>query len=747
MQTTRADRAGWVGRAEVALAIALPLGMMAVGARSHLWLDDDGFINLRVVRNLLEGHGPVFNIGERVEACTSTLWTYLLLALGALGLRLEYAAAYAGIAFTVGALAAAMAAALTTARTAPPAPGPVLLLPLGAIAYAALPVAWDYASSGLETGLGLFWLASSYLLVVRGFSRPVTAVVLGLGPLIRPDDTVYAALLLLALARGEDARPELGSRSRALRLLVLAAAWGALPALYQIFRMGYYGALTPNPAIAKEAFTANWRQGLAYLDNFVGVYHLALPAALLFVLAILRLITFRRSRSSSAFDASLAVLVAAALHATYVVRLGGDYMHGRMLLTAAFALSLPVAIVPIPLRGGPGLARIRYFAASGCLFAWALPCMLFFRVDRENDRTIGDERGWYEREAKLDNPIAIGDYRYSDFYKYAEKALANARDGCPDLSETGRSCAPQFSLDNDPETHQLPSVVRPIGGEKLDPRIALVTSYSAMGIAGYLLPSRVYLADRLGLADPIGARLRLQKRGRPGHEKWMSNAWLFARLAAPSRREDAGVAAARRVLDCSLLPELAVATTAPLSWSRFFANIGAAPRLQRLRIPLDPFEAEERLCGAPHLPIVTAGGSGGSAYRWQCPEGSTLVGMHGSLQDDQHALAEVAGDCFDNGSWTASTSTGEPTQHRFDLDCKDGERVVGLFGRAMGFVHQLGLVCARPNGARVRSETIGEPVGDAFDLSCPASGPAIGIVGRSGALIDAIGIVCAKAGP
>lgn len=42
------------------------------------WMSDDGLIVLRTVRNLLEGNGPVFNVGERVEANTSTLWQYLI---------------------------------------------------------------------------------------------------------------------------------------------------------------------------------------------------------------------------------------------------------------------------------------------------------------------------------------------------------------------------------------------------------------------------------------------------------------------------------------------------------------------------------------------------------------------------------------------------------------------------------------------------------------------------------------------
>lgn len=64
------------------------------GAWQRRWIADDGLIVLRTVRNLLAGNGPVFNKGERVEANTSTLWTYLTYLGGWAGggMRLEYVA-------------------------------------------------------------------------------------------------------------------------------------------------------------------------------------------------------------------------------------------------------------------------------------------------------------------------------------------------------------------------------------------------------------------------------------------------------------------------------------------------------------------------------------------------------------------------------------------------------------------------------------------------------------------------------
>lgn len=62
-------------------ASALVIGVLSLwGGFARRWISDDGLIVLRTVRNLEAGNGPVFNVGERVEANTSTLWQYLILA-------------------------------------------------------------------------------------------------------------------------------------------------------------------------------------------------------------------------------------------------------------------------------------------------------------------------------------------------------------------------------------------------------------------------------------------------------------------------------------------------------------------------------------------------------------------------------------------------------------------------------------------------------------------------------------------
>src|SRR5918995_7075974 len=68
---------GW-RRIACAAPAYLPATIVAIGGWSHRWVDEDAFINFRVLDQIFAGHGPVFNAGERVEAATSPLWMAVL---------------------------------------------------------------------------------------------------------------------------------------------------------------------------------------------------------------------------------------------------------------------------------------------------------------------------------------------------------------------------------------------------------------------------------------------------------------------------------------------------------------------------------------------------------------------------------------------------------------------------------------------------------------------------------------------
>src|ERR1700692_4056582 len=137
------------------------------GAWQRRWIADDGLIVLRTVRNLLAGNGPVFNMGERVEVNTSTLWTYLVYLGGVVGgpVRLEYVALALSLALSLAGVVFSMLGAARLYRQSLLGRR-AILLPAGVLVYIAVPPARDFATSGLENGLVLAYLGLLWWMMV-----------------------------------------------------------------------------------------------------------------------------------------------------------------------------------------------------------------------------------------------------------------------------------------------------------------------------------------------------------------------------------------------------------------------------------------------------------------------------------------------------------------------------------------------------------------------------------------------------
>ena len=187
----------------------------------------------------------------------------------------------------------------------------------------------------------------------------VLAFVAGLSVLVRPELALIGGLALIMML--------IAARGWRRRTLIVVAG-GLVPVAYQIFRMGYYGLLFPGTALAKDASGNKWAQGWVYLANFDEPYLLWLPALLLAVLALVLLATRSRpwwirraappgySRLARMVQSPAAVvmfmLVSGLLQAVYWIRQGGDFMHGRVLLTPMFCLLAPVAVIPVLMPDG-----------------------------------------------------------------------------------------------------------------------------------------------------------------------------------------------------------------------------------------------------------------------------------------------------------------------------------------------------------------------------------------------------------
>ena len=286
-----------VVRISLWLSVFVVVGLFGWGSWQRRWIADDGLIVLRTVRNLLAGNGPVFNQGERVEANTSTAWTYLMYAGSWVGgpLRMEYVALTLALMLSLLGVALLM---LGAGRLyAPSLRGRrAIMLPAGALVYIALPPSRDFATSGLESGLALAYLGLLWWMMVcwsqplrtRSDSRlflAALAFVAGFSVLVRPELALMGGLALIMML--------IAARTWRNRVLIVVAG-GLLPVGYEIFRMGYYGLLVPGTALAKDAAGDKWSQGMIYLANFDQPYALWLPVLLLVPLGVLLMVVRRR---------------------------------------------------------------------------------------------------------------------------------------------------------------------------------------------------------------------------------------------------------------------------------------------------------------------------------------------------------------------------------------------------------------------------------------------------------------------
>lgn len=593
----RARHVGWW-----TMVLLAPSALLLERAWDRRWTTDDGFINFRVVRMVLEGHGPVYNVGERVEATTSTLWLWVLVVGDILlPFKLEWVAVVLGLVCAVGGLAAATMGAARLQRSLGAG---TRLVPLGALVLAVMPPMWEFSTSGLEGGLTFGWLGLTSFLLARWATKETSlgagsAVVVGLGWLVRPDLVIVSVVVvvgvLIAQWRSDGARD---------RLRLLAAAL-ALPVAYQIFRMGYYASIVPNTGLAKAGVGSRWSDGLDYLRDFAQPYWLVVPlVALVASVMVPALQRAHAANNRRAVAALVALPLAGLVHAGSIVRIGGDYMHARLLLPSFVALVLPLAVAPLP------------------RLAWRRPAS-------EESTAEGESEAGGGRLAPLG---VTGGFVAAGLWAVVCLVMLRSHTVVPDLftadaweGHVARHGEHAVTARDQPAMHPpelVDGAVLVNGGAVLTtaphPEMPMPAHVAdAIGVVGYVYGTDVHIVDTLGLADSTVSRFELARRGLTGHEKQMPTAWLAARVtegsvdvdaitpniftmplyeSSPDELDDDAMAA-RQALDCGDLRRLGEATTESLTPKRFVANLMAAPTFTRLSIPPDPHAAVERFCG------------------------------------------------------------------------------------------------------------------------------------------------------
>lgn len=294
---------------------------------------EDAFITFRVIDNALNGHGLVWNVGERVQPYTHPLWALLLLAAGTVTHEQFHTALALSLALTLAA----------TALIARNAAGRITAL-WGVVALLFSEAFIEYSSAALENALAhalVAALAVAWWRFARGDvdeegrrrAAWLAALCAGLLVVTRHDFAVLVAPMMLALFLQTRGSVRWGAAALAATPLV---AWSA-------FSLVYYGSPWPNSAYAKLNNGMSLAESVlaseAYFRDLVkydAVTALVTAAA-----------TLRGLLQASWHMRPLALGLA--LYLAYLATAGGDYMGGR-LFSVPFVLAITMMVLNVRLR-------------------------------------------------------------------------------------------------------------------------------------------------------------------------------------------------------------------------------------------------------------------------------------------------------------------------------------------------------------------------------------------------------------
>jgi arabinofuranosyltransferase len=293
---------------------------------SHI--QDDTFITLRYVKNILAGNGAVFNPGERVEGYTSFLWTFILVLCGLCKIDIVDASQYLSVFFGVLSIPALYVLIRTVLHKEIPENNKtdiftIICSFIPSFMLAATGAFYYWSVSGMETSLFvLLLICSMYFSFTSGDkSKNIMwlAVFMMLSCLTRPEGYLFAVffiikLLIQRIQKKQDVSPWHLTGYEKIALMIFA-----IPLLsHFLFRFLYYGYLLPNTFYAKTSFsTENLHTGWLYMAAFCKEYLgygalLVIPAAGFF---------HRNTQKTVLYLYALVIT-----YSVYVIYIGGDVL-------------------------------------------------------------------------------------------------------------------------------------------------------------------------------------------------------------------------------------------------------------------------------------------------------------------------------------------------------------------------------------------------------------------------------------
>jgi hypothetical protein len=249
------------------IILFLIIAIFVVHAISLNFTQDDAFISYRYVKNFINGHGLVFNPGERVEGYTNFLWIIILSIFARLGLDMIIVSKILGVAAGAGTLFLIYQISLNIFRNKDWSQGTkFVFFPLFAPLLLASNSAFAYWSiSGLETA---FFVMTVLLSVYFYFTNERLMIISSaLSTFVRPEGVLVFGILII--------HKFFFKKDKLKNCLFSILGFILLLLPYLIFKIFYYGNLLPNPFYAKTGFSIEYvKTGLAYFWLFLKHYGL-----------------------------------------------------------------------------------------------------------------------------------------------------------------------------------------------------------------------------------------------------------------------------------------------------------------------------------------------------------------------------------------------------------------------------------------------------------------------------------------
>jgi arabinofuranosyltransferase len=286
------------------------------------WISDDAAITLRTVLNFVHGNGLVFNVGERVQAYTHTVWFFILSFSYFIFGHIFYST------FFVSILVSVLAIFLLIRYVAVEYKNAIAILILILFSQAFI----DYCSSGLENPMSYLLLTIFISIYLKkdsqNYQGGITSLwfVFSLVFLNRPD-SILLILPLIVYATFKNYLSQKNIIFSSKQILV-----GLVPIiLWTLFSLFYYGFPLPNTAYAKLGTGIPQSelilQGIFYFFDSIKFDPFTLTIILLAVIY------------SFLIKDKLKILLSIGiiLYFVYILKIGGDFMSGRFFSLPFFA--------------------------------------------------------------------------------------------------------------------------------------------------------------------------------------------------------------------------------------------------------------------------------------------------------------------------------------------------------------------------------------------------------------------------